>query len=88
MLGTLRRVVAPWMDLPTSVLMVQAAAQESVGSGAGKWWLLVAGLALATLVCAALWVFVRRRTVPPAKRPYEPPPLPRREEADGEVVQQ
>jgi len=59
-------------------------AQESVGSGAGTWWLVVAGLGAMTVVCGLSWLVVTRRTLPPAKQPYVPPDLPSRSERVGD----
>ena len=67
--------------------LAQAAAQESVGSGAGKWWLLVIGLGFATMVCGIAWLVVKRRTLPPAKQAYVPPDLPTRAEAEAHAQQ-
>lgn len=76
-IGTLRFVV-PLTVLLADVVAQQA--QESVGSGAGRWWLLVAGLAAATVICGIGWLVVKRRTLPPAKKPYVPPNIPLKSE--------
>jgi hypothetical protein len=76
-IGTLHAVF-PFAVLVAAIVAQEA--QESVGSGVGRWWLLVAGLAGATLACAFAWLLVKRRTLPPAKRPYVPPDLPLKSE--------
>jgi len=76
-MGNLPDVVA---TTPFSLVLGQAA-QDAVGSGAGKWWLLVAALGAATLICGVLWLATKRRTMPPAKQRYVPPPLPTRSNA-------
>lgn len=63
------------------------AAQESVGSGAGKWWLLVAVLAGLTVASAVGWLVAKRRTMPPAKQEYVPPDLPTRAEAEARMAE-
>lgn len=78
-MGTLLDVASIVMANP---LLAQAS-QEAVGSGAGKWWLLVGFLATATLLSAIGWFIARRRTIPPAKQAYVPPPLPLRSEAEA-----
>ena len=85
-LGTLPGVV--FASLPTALGPVaQAVAQESVGSGAGKWWLLVIGLAAATVASGVGWLVVKRRTLPPAKQAYVPPDIPTRAEAEAQAQQ-
>lgn len=52
-----------------------AAEQEAVGTGQGKFWLLTAGLFAVSALCALAFAVLWRRTVPPARKAYEPPDI-------------
>ena len=58
---------------PLSLLSQQS--QTAVGTGAQKWWLLVAALFLVSLSLTAVFIKVWRKTVPPSRSPYVPPEL-------------
>ena len=65
------------------VLHVQLLSQQSqsaVGTGAQKWWLLVAGLFLISLCLLGAFIKIWRKTLPPARQPYIPPDLPKPDE--------
>ncbi len=49
--------------------------QNAVGTGAQKWWFVVAALFLISLFFLALFIKVWRKTLPPARAPYLPPDL-------------
>ncbi len=57
--------------VPLSLLSQQS--QTAVGTGAQKWWLLVAALFLVSLSLTAVFVKVWRKTLPPSRSPYVPP---------------
>ena len=62
------------------VLHIQLLSQQSqsaVGTGAQKWWLLVAGLFLISLCFLGAFVKMWRKTRPPARQPYVPPDIPK-----------
>ena len=58
---------------PLTLLSQQS--QTAVGTGAQKWWLVVAVLFLLSLSLTAVFVKVWRKTLPPARSPYVPPDL-------------
>ena len=49
--------------------------QNAVGTGAQKWWFVVAALFLISLFFLALFIKVWRKTLPPSRAPYLPPDL-------------
>jgi len=59
------------------VPLLSQQSQSAVGTGAQKWWLLVAGLVLISLCLLAAFIKIWRKTLPPARQPYIPPDLPK-----------
>jgi hypothetical protein len=66
-----------------SVLLVELAtpaaattAQESTGDGSTRYLLMAIGLVLLSALLGGLWRVYWKATVPPARRPYQPPPIP------------
>ncbi len=62
------------------MLQIQLLSQQSqsaVGTGAQKWWLLVAGLFLLSLCFLGAFVKMWRKTLPPARQPYIAPDIPK-----------
>ena len=51
-------------------------AQESTSDGSTRYLLMAIGLVLLSALLGGLWRMYWKATIPPARRPYQPPPIP------------